>query len=195
MGEFGLLFENIDCMGAWMSLLFNEKADGERFVVMGIVFMPASPINILDMDPLPGEICSGEVGVPLLPAVFVSIGLLSGEAPLREGVGELLLAGEDEPFGEPILLIIVEEIVLRAACLALSVFTKFETKSSKFPFKFGEARSSRGPTSVVSDGPCDICVIDDPLEGDSLVDEPGEEIVDCLGDEESDPGLLCCCTL
>jgi hypothetical protein len=55
--------------------------------------------------------------------------------------------GEDDPLGEPIRFMMVEEIVLRAACLARSVLTKLDTKSSRFPLRSGEARSSKGVTS------------------------------------------------
>lgn len=137
-----------------MSLFCNEKADAVLLVLRGT--LAASPGNIFDTELLPGETGSGEVGVPPLPAVFVSIGLRRGEAPRYDGVGELLLTGEDEPFGEPSLLIIVEEIVLRAACFARSVLTKLETRSSRFPLRFGEASSSKGPTSVLRVGPWEI---------------------------------------
>lgn len=90
--------------------------------------------------------------------------------------------------GEPSRLISVEDIVFLAACLALSVLTKLDTRSSKLPFRLGEASSSRGPTSVL------ICVREDPRAGDSLLDEVGEEteLVLCLGEaEESEVICLC----
>jgi len=97
-------------------------------------------------------------------------------------VGEGLRTGDADPFGEPNLRIIVEDIVFLAACLALSVLTKLVTNSSRFPVRLGEARSSRGPTSVLEDG--DICVIEDPFEGDSRVEEVGEDNVEFRGEEE-----------
>ena len=67
-----------------------------------------------------------------------------------------------------------------AACLARSVLTKLLTRSSKFPFRLGEARSSRGPASVL------ICVREEPRAGDSLLEEVGEEteLVLCRGETE-----------
>jgi len=100
--------------------------------------------------------------------------------------------GEDDPFGEPILFMMVEEIVFLAACFCLSVLTKLDTKSSRFPLRFGEASSSRGVTSdpCWTDEGCVMCVMEEPLAGDSLAEDDGEEdAVDCLGDEDdSDPG-------
>ena len=72
--------------------------------------------------------------------------------------------------GEPILLMSVEEIVFLAACLARSVLTKLLTRSSKFPFRFGEARSSSGPAASGL-----ICVREEPRAGDSLLEEVAEE--------------------
>ena len=125
---------------------------------------------------------SGEARLARLWTELVSIGLRSGD-PLLKLSGELgdgLLTGEEEPLGEPSLLISVEEIVFLAACLALSVLTKLDTRSSRFPLRLGEARSSRGPTSVL------ICVREDPLAGDSLLEEVGEdtELLLCLGEVE-----------
>ena len=101
---------------------------------------------------------------------------------MRVGVGEGLRTGEDDPLGDPNLRIIVEEIVFLAACLARSVLTKLVTSSSRFPLRLGEARSSRGPTSVGEDG--DMWVIEDPLDGDSRVDEVGDETEELCGEDE-----------
>lgn len=57
--------------------------------------------------------------------------------------------GEDDPLGDPILFMMVDDIVFLAACLALSVLTKLDTKSSRFPLRVGEASSSKGVTSDV----------------------------------------------
>ena len=89
--------------------------------------------------------------------------------------------------GEPILLMSVEEMVFLAACLARSVLTKLLTRSSKFPLRFGEARSSRGPASVL------ICVSEEPRAGESLLEEEvGEDtelVLLCRGEEtEEKPG-------
>lgn len=65
--------------------------------------------------------------------------------------------GEDDPLGEPIRFMMVEEMVFRAACLARSVLTKLDTKSSRFPLRLGEARSSKGVTSGA--GTEDGCVM------------------------------------
>ena len=78
--------------------------------------------------------------------------------------------------GEPILLKSVEEIVFLAACLARSVLTKLLTRSSKFPLRFGEARSSRGPPASEL-----ICVREEPRAGESLLEE---ELVLCRGETE-----------
>ena len=68
---------------------------------------------------------------------------------------------------------IVELIVLRAACLARSVLTKLVTSSSRLPLRVGEANSSRGPTSELGGA---MCVMEEPpLAGDSRVEEVGEE--------------------
>jgi hypothetical protein len=105
-------------------------------------------------------------------------------------VGEGLLTGEEVPLeGEPSLLIMVEEIVFLAACLARSVLTKEDTRSSRFPLRLGEAKSSRGPASVWTEEGWEMCVMDDPLAGDSLVEEVGEETVECLGEDESEEAL------
>ena len=64
-------------------------------------------------------------------------GLRTGEADPLEAVGE-----------PPSRRIMVEEMVLRAACLARSVLTKLVTSSSRLPLRLGEASSSSGPTSV-----------------------------------------------
>jgi len=99
-------------------------------------------------------------------------------------VGDGLLTGDDDPFGDPNLLIIVDDIVFLAACFALSVLTKLVTNSSRLPFRFGDASSSSGPTSVVSEDGCVMCVMEEPLAGDSLVEDVGEDTVLCLGDED-----------
>jgi hypothetical protein len=106
--------------------------------------------------------------------------------------------GDDDPFGDPRRFMIVDEIVFLAACFALSVLTKLDTRSSRFPLRFGEASSSKGPTSVCSGELCVMCVIEEPLAGDSLADDEGEDdAVDCLGeDDDSDPPGGCnefCC--
>ena len=138
--------EKMDWMGEWTSWL----SDGNM---------------------LGGE-TSGEAMLALVGTEFVSIGLRSGEPLLKLSgeLGEGLLTGEAEPLGDPIRLKRVEEIVFLAACLARSVLTKLLTRSSKFPLRFGDARSSRGPASVL------ICVREEPRAGDSLLEEEvGEE--------------------
>ena len=55
--------------------------------------------------------------------------------------------GEDPLVGDPILRISVLEMVFLAACLARSVLTKLETRSSRLPLRLGEASSSSGPTA------------------------------------------------
>lgn len=66
----------------------------------------------------------------------------------RGEVGDGLLTGEDDPLGDPPnRRLIVDEIVFLAACFARSVLTKLDTRSSRFPFKLGEASNSKGPTS------------------------------------------------
>jgi len=70
-------------------------------------------------------------------------------------VGDGLLTGEEDPLGEPSLRRMVEDIVFLAACLARSVLTKLETRSSRFPLRFGEARSSSGLVSGVT-GPWEM---------------------------------------
>jgi len=99
-------------------------------------------------------------------------------------VGEGLLTGDADPLGEPSLRIIVEDIVFLAACFALSVLTKLVTNSSRFPFRLGDASSSSGPTSVLSEDGCVMWVMDEPRAGDSLVEDVGEDTVLCLGDED-----------
>lgn len=130
----------------------------------------------------------GELGEP---AMLVMFGERREEELLLklcgEEVGDGLLTGEEEPFGEPSLLNSVEEIVFLAACLARSVLTKLDTRSSRLPLRFGEASSSRGPTSVVGGEGCVIWVIEDPRWGDSLVEEDGEETLESRGEfEESE---------
>jgi len=66
----------------------------------------------------------------------------------------------------------VEDMVFRAACLARSVFTKLDTRSSRLPLRLGEAKSSRGPplTSPV------MWVREEPRAGDSrLLEDEGED--------------------
>lgn len=92
-------------------------------------------------------------------------------------MGDGLLTGEDEPLGDPSLRRIVEDIVFLAACLARSVLTKLETRSSRFPLRLGDARSSRGLASGVT-GPWEMWVMEDPLCGDPRVEEEGEDTVD-----------------
>ena len=85
------------------------------------------------------------------------------------GCGDGLRTGEADPLGDPSLRISVEDIVFLAACLARSVLTKLDTRSSRLPFKPGDARSSRGPTSVL------MWVTEDPRAGDSRVEDVGED--------------------
>ena len=94
---------------------------------------------------------SGEARLERVGTELVSIGLRRGEPLLKLSgeLGEGLLTGEDEPLGEPSRLMSVEDIVFLAACFALSVLTKLDTRSSKLPLRLGEASSSRGPTSVL----------------------------------------------
>ena len=85
-------------------------------------------------------------------------------------MGEAGEAGEEgRPESGPSLRISVEEIVLRAACLARSVLTKLLTKSSRFPLRPGEASSSSGAAESLSR------VTELPRAGDSRVEEVGEE--------------------
>ena len=148
--------EKIDCMGEWTS-------------------------SFSDWNMLGGE-TSGEAKLARVWTELVSIGLRRGEPLLKLSgeLGEGLLTGEEEPLGEPSLLISVEDIVFLAACLARSVLTKLDTRSSRLPLRLGEASSSKGPTSVL------ICVREDPLAGDSLLEEVGEEteLLLCLGEVE-----------
>jgi hypothetical protein len=116
------------------------------------------------------------------------MGLRKGEAPrYTEELGDGLRTGEAVPLGleDPSLRIIVEEIVFLAACLARSVLTKLVTSSSRLPLRFGEASNSRGPTSVLTDdcGEEVMCVMLDPLAGDSLDDGGGEENDEFLDEE------------
>ena len=191
MGRSSVL-ENMDCIGAWMkSLLMLGMAE-----LMGIM---VSPGNMLASEGL-GERGSGD---PADRTELVNIGLRRGEAPLYPPpsgeLGEGLRTGEAEPFGElvPILRIIVEEMVFLAACLALSVLTKLVTSSSRLPLRVGEARSSRGPTSLLGD--CcwalpEMCVIEEPpLAGDSRVEEEGEEKEELRGEAEFLPMPPGCC--
>ena len=89
-------------------------------------------------------------------------------------LGEGLRTGDADPLlllfvlGLPSRRIIVDEIVLRAACFARSVLTKLVTNSSRLPLKFGEASSSSGTTSVVKP---------------PLVVLPGDVGADVVGDE------------
>lgn len=103
-------------------------------------------------------------------------------------VGDGLLTGDAEPLGDPNLRIIVDDIVFLAACFALSVLTKLVTSSSRLPFRLGDASSSSGPTSVFSEDGCVMWVMDDPLAGDSLVEDVGEDTVLCLGDDDESDG-------
>ena len=143
--DWSFCLENIDCIGACINSLLLTNG-WELF--MGIII---SLGNMLAMEGL-GEEEAGSGELTLTE--FVSIGLRSGdEASLKlsEGVGDGDLTGS-EPVelgaGEPKRRMIVEEIVLRAACLARSVLTKLVTSSSRLPLRLGEASSSSGPTSV-----------------------------------------------
>jgi len=83
------------------------------------------------------------------------------------GCGDGLRTGEADPLGDPSLRISVEDIVFLAACFARSVLTKLDTKSSRLPFKLGDARSSKGPTL--------IWVTEEPRAGDSRVEDVGDD--------------------
>ena len=159
-------FENMDCMGACIS-------DELRAPNPTATLLVASDwLNMLVGERGEAE----EVG----EAMLVIIGDRNGEE-----VGEGLLTGEEEPLDSS-LLRIVEEMVLRAACFARSVFTKLETRSSRFPLRFGDASSSSG---LALAGSWEMWVMEEPLWGESLLEDEGEETVDCLGElEESDAG-------
>jgi hypothetical protein len=105
------------------------------------------------------------------PGLFVaaaSIGLLKGETPLE-------LKGDDDAVFEdgdvlripfPFLLdilFIVLEIVCLAACFALSVDTKLLTRSLRFPFTSGVARSSKDLPTVSEDFGFDLLPSDNKL--------------------------------
>jgi len=176
----------MDCMGACTLSRLLEKSEG----------------NMLARDGLVGEVNPCGSGDVIDLAELVSIGLLRGLAPIKaDALGEGLLTGEAVPplgLGEPSRRMIVDEIVFLAACLARSVLTKLVTSSSKFPLRLGEASSSRGPTSVamddgVSGGEVVMWVMLDPLAGDSLLDDGGDENDEFLDNEaEFLPG---CCWL
>jgi len=97
-----------------------------------------------------------------------NIGLLKGETPLE-------LKGDDEAVFEdgdvlripfPFLLdmlFIVLEIVCLAACFALSVDTKLLTRSLRFPFTSGVARSSKDLPTVSEDFGFDLLPSDNKL--------------------------------
>ena len=103
-------------------------------------------------------------------------------------MGEGLLTGEEDPLGEPILRRMDEDMVFLAACLARSVLTKLETRSSRLPLRLGDARSSRGSIDSVL-GLAEMWVMLEPRWGDSRVEEEGEEKEEWRG-EESEEGSL-----
>lgn len=169
-----LLSPKMDCMGACTLSRLVEKSEG----------------NMLARDGLEGEFNPCGSGDVIDLAELVSIGLLRGLAPIKaEALGDGLLTGEAVPplgLGEPSRRIIVDEIVFLAACLARSVLTKLVTSSSKLPLRFGEASNSKGPTSV-DDGVCGgevvMWVMLEPLAGDSLLDDGGDENDEFLDNE------------
>ena len=95
---------------------------------------------------------------PGLLEAAASIGLLKGETPLElNGDEDVVFDGDGlriTPLPVDLLdmLLIVFEMVCLAACFALSVDTKLLTRSLRFPFTSGVARSSKDlPTEEVSE--------------------------------------------
>ena len=128
-----------------------------------------------DVDIVDGgvdDIACNELSTAWGPGLLVAaanIGLLKGETPLE-------LKGDDDAVFEdgdvlriplPFLLdmlLIVLEIVCLAACFALSVETKLLTRSLRFPFTSGVARSSKDlPTLVSEDFGFDLFPSDNKL--------------------------------
>lgn len=163
----------MDCMGAWMSEDWRKPT--------ATLLVASDWLNMLVGER--GEEWESEGGDG--EAMLVIMGERRGDEvvplnPRGEEVGEGLRTGEEEPLGEPSLRRMVEEMVFLAACLARSVLTKLDTRSSRFPLRLGEARSSRGTSA----GAWEIWVMEEPRWGDSLVEEEGEETAD--GEEESE---------
>ena len=144
---FGAFLPNIDCIGAWMSD-DCKKPTATRLVLSDWLNMDVGER---------GEVCGSDGGDG--DAMLVIMGERKGEEvflKLRGDVGDGLLTGDEDPLGDPSRRRIVDEIVFLAACLARSVLTKLDTRSSRFPFRFGEASSSRGPTSGAALGLCEM---------------------------------------
>jgi len=144
---FGALLPNIDCIGACMSD-DCKKPTATRFVLSDWLNMDVGER---------GEVCGSDGGDG--DAMLVIMGERKGEEvflKLRGDVGDGLLTGEDDPLGDPSRRRIVDEIVFLAACFARSVLTKLDTRSSRFPFRFGEASNSRGVTSGAALGLCEM---------------------------------------
>ena len=125
-----------------------------------------------------------------LDVAAASIGLLNGETPLE-------LNGEDDdavldgdvlriipfPFLLDMLLIVLEMVCL-AACFALSVDTKLLTRSLRFPFTSGVARSSKDLPTAGSDDfefSSDNRLLEVGLELLLLVILPVESVAERLG--------------
>ena len=151
---FWAVFPKMDCIGAWMSEDCKKPT--------ATLFVLSDWLNIEVGER--GEVCGSDGGDG--DAMLVIMGERKGEEVFlkpRGDVGDGLLTGEEDPLGEPNLRRIVEEIVFLAACLARSVLTKLDTRSSRFPFRLGEASSSKGePTSAALLGLCEMWVMEDP---------------------------------
>ena len=118
-----------------------------------------------DVDVVEGggvDIACNELSTDCGPGLLVaaaSIGLLKGETPLElNGDDDVVFEDGDGLRMIPLpvdlldMLFIVLEMVCLAACFALSVDTKLLTRSLRFPFTSGVARSSKDlPTEEVSE--------------------------------------------